>query len=923
MNERILSSPVRLIVFQSGKYEFAEVRLDAPLHLMGPNNIGKTSLIAMLQFLYIDQQRHMHFSYPLPETRRYYFPHTSSYILFECRTPEGFRVVGVHGLGPARQYEFERFSYRGRFEVEDFLDEDRRVRESGEVKARLAGKNYVRLEPMHLRAALTGIGEDRGVSLGLVPLRDRGQYARFRFLFCNLLRLAQLRQDELKELLIEIYRSEFQQVKIEMNRDYRERYVRLQRDAQTVRELRWIEKDVERLTALIDERDRARGQLPVLWGELGRGFTARENAIREQMQEVLKQSERLRAEEEQVRAICDELDERRMKRLTRCGELRNQEEELQRLEKDLEGFIDAWAQQRLQELEKQSALLRTRLSDLEGDDPVRVEQRLKKWKDRLRILDQRRDAAETLLLSVAQKAFDPEELSSLFQILNPALLDLDADQARIEHRTRLVKRLREFGARVSGGIYRDDDLTLELPALSGSDLSGWLDPVQSELDRDEAERQVLRETDLLESARDGDGCAKRLQALDRERGELSRKRHRQEELERRRGDAATLKDDLRQLTDEVTSLTAEIKCRTERIHAIEKEQQRVKDHAGTLRAEEALLLKQRRDLLAPDPDWSPAEDVEIPEDLDDLIDLYRHRSGDQRRLSEESELQLNSIHERTAEHYLGKNEAESIARLMEAVDALGQREEALRRNWADLAVGLRSAFSALVHDLHRLEGRVADLNRRIGKTAVSNLEAIRLIVSERPEWTRRIRTMCDLQEDLPLFGSSVDGGDAAELGRMLEQTPEVGLEQLFDLHFEVCGMDGRERRYHNLAQIESNGTTITIKVLVHLILLRDLMSTGRAGVPFYLDEVSSLDHDNIEAIIAQATSLDFIPVLASPEPVEEVDRIYMLCENDAGRILLDSTALIELHRNPSEGEGGAGITERTGEGMQPRGDATE
>lgn len=165
MSDEVYCAPVRLIAFHSGKYEFADVRLDAPLHLMGANNIGKTSLIAMLQFLYLSDQRKMHFSHPISETRKYYFPDTYSYLLFECRTPDGMAVVGVHGLGPARQYEFERFAYRGRYQTDDFLRDDRKIRDADQVKARIAGKGYVKLEPQHLRAALSGIGEDRRVHL--------------------------------------------------------------------------------------------------------------------------------------------------------------------------------------------------------------------------------------------------------------------------------------------------------------------------------------------------------------------------------------------------------------------------------------------------------------------------------------------------------------------------------------------------------------------------------------------------------------------------------------------------------------------------------------------------------------------------------------------------------------------------------------
>ncbi len=98
--------PSRLILLRSGKYDYGEIELITPLHLIGPNNVGKTSLIAVLQFLYIDDQRSMHFSREMSETRKYYFPDQNSYILFECLTQTGYQVVGVQGLAPSAVMNF-------------------------------------------------------------------------------------------------------------------------------------------------------------------------------------------------------------------------------------------------------------------------------------------------------------------------------------------------------------------------------------------------------------------------------------------------------------------------------------------------------------------------------------------------------------------------------------------------------------------------------------------------------------------------------------------------------------------------------------------------------------------------------------------------------------------------------------------------
>lgn len=99
----------------------------------------------------------MQFSRDMADTRRYYFPEKYSYALFECLTPAGFHVVGIHGLGPIRLHEFERFAYKGRIEHNDFLDEKRCVREPEDTFALLAVKGFTKLEPRHLRAALTGV----------------------------------------------------------------------------------------------------------------------------------------------------------------------------------------------------------------------------------------------------------------------------------------------------------------------------------------------------------------------------------------------------------------------------------------------------------------------------------------------------------------------------------------------------------------------------------------------------------------------------------------------------------------------------------------------------------------------------------------------------------------------------------------------
>ena len=140
-----------------------------------------------------------------------------------------------------------------------------------------------------------------------------------------------------------------------------------------------------------------------------------------------------------------------------------------------------------------------------------------------------------------------------------------------------------------------------------------------------------------------------------------------------------------------------------------------------------------------------------------------------------------------------------------------------------------------------------------------------------------------------------------QLGELLKQHRRVELSDLFDLHFEVTSTDGQTRRYPHLDAIESNGTTITIKVLINLLLLKGLLRDKEVSIPFYLDEASSLDRDNLASIVQEARKMGFIAVLASPEAMEAADSLYFLRETDGRIMLAPDTSLLRIERRELHG----------------------
>jgi len=92
----------RLILINSGRYGFAEVDLQVPVHLAAGNNQGKTTLVNALQFLYINDLGNMKFPNTDEETTRHYFGGQNSYLIFEC------------SVGPLRTLLLRRWLSTGR-----------------------------------------------------------------------------------------------------------------------------------------------------------------------------------------------------------------------------------------------------------------------------------------------------------------------------------------------------------------------------------------------------------------------------------------------------------------------------------------------------------------------------------------------------------------------------------------------------------------------------------------------------------------------------------------------------------------------------------------------------------------------------------------------------------------------------------------
>nr|HPI45766.1 hypothetical protein [Tenuifilaceae bacterium] len=102
----------RIVILNSGVYGKASVRLDDcnSIQLVGPNNIGKSTLIYTLNYLFIIDGRKMSFSGNRSEkdTLHYYFPNqTNSFLIFEIYKHRYYCILIKRGEDGLEYYKID------------------------------------------------------------------------------------------------------------------------------------------------------------------------------------------------------------------------------------------------------------------------------------------------------------------------------------------------------------------------------------------------------------------------------------------------------------------------------------------------------------------------------------------------------------------------------------------------------------------------------------------------------------------------------------------------------------------------------------------------------------------------------------------------------------------------------------------------
>lgn len=910
------NGPHKIILINAGRYDYAEVELGGTLQIVGPNNTGKTSLINTLQFLYLDDRRQMDFGHSVEATRDYYFPNQYSYVLFECLGARGKFVLGWRGQSKAAGGEPERFYYEGEYATADFIGERDQVRESKVINAKLSGKNYKALKSAqdHRELLLQATkGESDGT--GIVALRDNGTYPQFREILKDLLCLNTITQDQMRNRLLMLAGLPTEKYALDVRELFGEEYENILNQKQKLVRFKKHQGQVELLVKACARRDAVRGELIHRWSDLKPkriAFEAEHNskieACSKNVQDALSR----------IQLYSGEITERRGEATTYSenkGGLQNQLDQLTAQAEEFQDFVEDMARAALREGKKEIIRIERELTEAGKENRSKAEEKIRLYGDLVKQKHQTIANFDHALITILRRDLTDDELAPLARLFNFDLLyqPVGKDGIQLRKRDEFIRLLKTLAQRVEKGIYRDSLVELPLPASQNSlaqlgnpdairarlaedeeTLTRWQAILKTIVHRETLEKQLREKREEIEGKKDAEG---------KEVSEgLEKRLFRFEQFQERKGNEPRLKAQWKEADESFKAAEAKIKKLEKQIEAARESKDKSEQAKRKEENEFNAVMGEFNDCTFPEfPGKATEPNEAIPNDFAASVTLYLRQQGQLIKVDEQVRENLRNIETNLGSDFLGADEADTIRRLREELEALPDHENALRKNWEHQLTEMRGSCALVLRDLDEVKKAVTGLNRAFAGVQVSNLSSIHLDVIELADLVGSLRRLANVEQP-GLFDDST-GLEAvlAAFRKKFENSPLLRYADLFTLRFTATGDDGKPNHYHDFKQgVESHGTTITIKVLFNLLLLRSLLredssKTLLCEVPFFLDEIHSLDSVNRPAVLTTARKLGFIAITAAPESVSEVDALYFL-QPQKGRIVLRHKHRVTIKR---------------------------
>ena len=882
----------RLIILNSDIYSKADIELDNcnSLQIVGPNNIGKSTLIYALNFLFIIDGREMTFSGNRTgdkTTFNHYFPSiNSSFIIFEIFKNRYYSIlVKKNAEGNLDYYKID-----SEYKEELYFMETangQKIKKFDSLLSEFATNGIEHSKFSNRRDVFNFVYQKGKRNNGVVWLNQsvnqdgRGISNNFSKIYKYLINSKLINNDSLKESLIIADNKENESVSFsKKNQKDIQTLLKHNRDIKVIKSIQRSFSDFKELV------NQYKGKSAIL-SELIFAFNQQYSSLYSELGTSVSKMKTERAEK---RTHLNETLNPKEKELNQLiGKITNQIEQKQKdldskekLVLEIKSFEDLqFLELSFQNLDKDRKNIESQITLIENQklSSREIESNIQKAESKISIVKNQVDSYSNQLIHRISDNQENKEL--LNRILSKDITSLSSDNisAKIKQTENLMKLF-------DGAIKLPND-------FKGKPIES-IEELKKQIKQLEKEKEINDK--LLPIAKDLEKHRKDLSDINFKIKTLTEKIHKLKQLPTLEKELEALKVEFENLIKQKEQSTKDVKLIEEEIRKLNEtiEQASKEIFKKEKRIEEIQTWKVELEQLGIKP-------IEY-QSTDSLDNIYKNlkRNFEERR---EIKLKKDSLFERlklkTETSFA--SETDFIKHVDSELVTLEDKQKAIDGLLKNISTQFANPCRTIYSRFEEFNSFITNqFNSKIKKIKISDIDTLKIEIVENEKLIKDLNKIIQIRD----LTSELIFNDQSEnlntLNKYLDNQTTITFNDLFDIKLHLH-KKGQHKVVDLKNQIESDGTDKMIRlVLIMSIINQIVVKDDENKIVLFVDEIGTIDEANRIEILNFCKEHNFIPISAAPlHPYDGFDKYYLVRRNK-GKIVVSEKNGNVILRKPIE-----------------------
>ncbi|MFY7731957.1 MAG: hypothetical protein ACOVSR_00645 [Bacteroidia bacterium] len=860
-----------LTIINSKVYGKAEIRFNDcdSLQLVGPNNIGKSTLIYALNFLFIIDGNKMTFSGNRrgdKETIHHYFPNPNqSYIVFEVFKKAYYCIL----LKRDSEGNLEYYKYQSDYKESHYVDAEKRLMKFDEVQANLANEG-ITLEAFKDKREVFNFVYQRGRrNNGVVWLDDNvksdGLSNNFSKIYRYLINTKLITNKNLKEALIIADNRENESLNFS------------QKNKKDIYDLRKINNEIRNLKSVKNEFDEFR-EIVSQYSAKSKIISQLYAAFTQNYEHTLPSLQAQLVDKTQTRAkinteINEDLNPKKSDLDRKIGgkDAEIQNEAIKVNEKEIElKTINSFEPEKilnesLANYDKKRKEIESRLTmiDIQKLNSKQIEYRVMTLKNQVTSFENQIKNYSDLLINKISGNKDNRKL--LNAILSEQVKALPGEQVKKAiHKISDSLKIFDGEIDISKNIIQKDFESIE--------------EITEKLS--EAKTELKSQEQLLETVKDIEKSQSELQTILTEIDTIKVKLQKikskpalVKSIEKMKAVIATLNTEKEQFETDQKAISKKIAQKSNELIEINEEIKKREDRISKLQ-------ENKRELeafgIAPD-------EFDSSEDLDLLYNKIKLNQNDRYTLKINKDNLFEKLREKLQSTFA--DEQDFIKYVEEEIALIDDKERSIQSLLESISTQFANPAYTLLKRYDEFKEFVNNkFNHKLSQSRISDIESLTIELVDNKKLVEEVKKISQIQQVKGQLMFEFDHSENLKvLDAYLDSGKAIEFENLFDITLHLT-RKGTTKPVDLNEQIESDGTDKMIRLMIVMNIINRLaIADDENRIVLFIDEVATIDKQNRPELVRFCREHYFIPIFAAPDAVAGFGKYYFIYPN-AGKI---------------------------------------